>query len=67
MRDETRKAKAFDLWPNERQIYLQTHMYNNNILYMSRIARNTSLAYGQTILVLEQRVRWDFHDQILIL
>ena len=30
-------------------------------------ARNTSLAYGLTILVLEQLVRRDFHDQILIL
>ena len=52
MRDETRKEQAFDSWPNERQSYLQTH--NNNILYVSRNARNTSLAYGLTILVLEQ-------------
>ena len=36
-------------------------------LIVSRTARNTSLAYGLTILVLEQLVRWDFHDQILIL
>ena len=35
---------------------------------MSRTARNTSLAYGQTILVfIEQLVRWDFYDQVLIL
>ena len=34
---------------------------------MSRTARNTSLAHGLTILVLKQLVRWDFHDQILIL
>ena len=34
---------------------------------MSRTARNTSLAYGLTILVFEQLVRWHFHDQILIL
>ena len=36
-------------------------------LIVSRTGRNTSLAYGLTILVLEQLVRWDFHDQILIL
>ena len=36
-------------------------------LIVSRTARNTSLAYSLTILVLEQLVRWDFHDQILIL
>ena len=65
MRDETKKEQAFDSWPNERESYLQTH--NNNILYKSRTARNTSLAYGLTILVLEQLVRWHFHDQILIL
>ena len=34
---------------------------------MSCTAWNTSLVYGLTILVLEQRVHWDFHDQILIL
>ena len=65
MRDETRKEQAFDSWPNERQSCLQT--YNNINLIVSRTARNTSLAYGLTILVLEQLVRWDFHDQILIL
>ena len=31
-----------------------------NILHMSRTARNTSLAYGLTVLVLKQLVRWDF-------
>ena len=36
-------------------------------LIVSRTARYTSLAYGLTILVLEQLVHWDFHDQILIL
>ena len=36
-------------------------------LIVSRTAGAQVLGIGLTILVLEQLVRWDFHDQILIL